>query len=206
MKLVDPDGAKIRVTDKQSQQNIRYSLSKKDAKYVRFDKNGNILANKLNKHKSNSANFNALKTLARSNTEYVFSIATSYNDSQKNVELATNRKEGTIGVTLTPDNTIDPSPDNNVYIITSSKLSEDKQVENLAHEAYGHAFFYELKQQGEDVNPYHEYHNVLIGVEWDSELNCNAPQFEVVDKNTRLKIQIEKAVLEARQNYQSWQE
>lgn len=206
MKLVDPDGAKIRVTDKQSQQNIRYSLTKHDAKHVRFDKNGNLLANRLNRHKSNSTNFNVLKALSNSSTEYVFSTATSYKDSQKEVELSGSPNEGVRGVTLMPGNLHDPSPDDNVYIITSSKLSEGSQVENLAHEGYGHAYFYELKQNGEDVNPNHEYSGAIIGSEWDPEVNRNCFNYGIVDKNVKLINQIETAVSEARQNYQSWKE
>ena len=206
VKLVDPDGMAVRAADKQSQMNIMHSLSKAEARYVRFDKNGNIDLKRLNKCKSNSINFNALRTLARSKTEYIFSSETRHKDKNNDIDLSEPYNPiATRGVTLIPGNIEDPSPDNNVYVITSSNLSDRDQVENVAHEGYGHAYFYELSKQGNGVNPYHEREQTYI-LEYDEEYKCIVPTLIWIEKNTRLKQQIEAAIQEVRKNYKSWTE
>ena len=206
VRLVDPDGRAVRAADKQSQMNIIHSLSKAEAKYVRFDRNGNINLKRLNKCKSNSINFNALRTLARSKTEYIFSTETRHKDKNNDIDLSEPYSPtSTRGVTLIPDNIEDPSPDNNVYVITSSNLSDKDQVENVAHEGYGHAYFYELSQQGNNVNPYHEWEQTYK-LEYDEEYKCDVPTLIRIEKNIRLKQQIDAAAQEARQNYKSWTE
>jgi hypothetical protein len=96
----------------------------------------------------------------------------------------------------------DPSPDDDVWIYTSDKLSEKRQAENTAHEGYGHAYFYELLEQGEDVNPNHQYENVDMEIEFDEELQMNVPTMIIGDKNEKLKNQIDKAEKEAGENYE----
>ena len=210
VKLVDPDGGVVIAADKQSQSNIIHSLSKAEAKYVRFDKKGNINLKRLIKCKSNSTNINALKTLALSKTDYIFSVETHHNDIYNDIDLSdpygTSVGEHVKGVTLMPENANDPSPDNSVYIITSSNMSEEDQVANIAHEGYGHAYIYELKQQGLNVNPNHDYQPTIIGFNWDEETHFNVPILGRYDANDILNKQIEAAVLEAKQNYQSWTE
>ena len=208
IKLVDPDGKVVKSADKQSKSNIIHSLSKSEAKYVRFDKNGNIKLKRLNRCNSNSINFNALKTLANSRTEYIFSTETYHIDLYNDVDLSNPyKKEGvnTRGVTLMPGNDQNPSPDNNVYVITSSDLSDEDQVLNLAHEGYGHAYFFELCQQGQDVNPNHDYKREMTSV-YNEEFQRNIPSAVRVEKNETLKKQIDAAVKEAKQNYQLWKE
>ena len=157
-----------------------------------------------------STNFNALKTLAQSKTNYIFSVETRHRDKHNDIDLSdpngTSVGEHVKGVTLIPGNATNPSPNNNVYIITSSNMSEEDQVANVAHEGYGHAYLYELKQQGQDVNPNHDYQSTLEGYEWDEETHFNVPILGRYDANSILKKQIEAAVLEAKQNFQSWTE
>ena len=210
VKLVDPYGRAVRAADKQSRMNIMHSLSKAEAKYVRFDKNGNIDLRRLGKCKSNSKNFNALKTLAQSKTDYIFSVETRHRDEYNNIDLTDpngiSEGEHVKGVTLIPENVNDPSPNKNVYIITSANMSEEDQVANVAHEGYGHAYLYELKQQGQNVNPNHDYQCTIVGYEWDEKMHCNVPNFGWYEANSILKEQIDAAVLEAKRNYQSWSE
>ena len=207
LKLVDPDGEKVRAADKQAQTNIIRSLSKTEAKYVRFDKNGYIKVKNMNRCRSESTNYNALKTLVNSNTDYIFSTESHYNDEKNDIDLSNPYSEGNVtrGVTLMPGNIEDPSPDNNVYVITSSNLTEEEQVINTAHEGYGHAYLYELKQQGQNVDPNHQYERNCIPV-YNDEFDCNIPTLIRIDINTFLQQQIDAATKEAKQNYQSWTE
>jgi hypothetical protein len=97
----------------------------------------------LNKNKSDSKNFKALQSLANSGTNYIYQVASEYKNANSDTPrplVAGDGKSGTYGVTLIPGAKSDPSPDNNVYIITSSNLSEKSQAENTAHEGYGHAY------------------------------------------------------------------
>ena len=110
------------------------------------------------------------------------------------------------GVTLIPGNVNDPSPDDNVYIITSSNLSNEEQVSNVAHEGYGHAYLFELQQQGQDVNPNHDYRPTIDGYELDEATHFKIPILGRSDKNVTLKKQIEAATLEAKHNYQTWKD
>ena len=204
--MVDPDGKAVRAADKQSKSNIIHSLSKSEAKYVRFDKDGNIKVKRLNRCNSNSINFNVLKALVKSKTEYIFSTETHHIDIYNDVDLSNPYKtegENTRGITLMPGNVQNPSPDNNVYMITSSDLSDEDQVLNLAHEDYGHAYLFELYQQGQDVNPNHNYKYEIIPI-YNEELQRNIPAVIRIETNETLKQQIDAAVKEAKQNYESW--
>ncbi len=208
VKLVDPDGNTVRVADKQSRLNIKYSLTKYESRYIKFDKKGNLDVRRLNRCKSNSVNFNALRTLAQSEREYIFSTESFHKDIYNEIDLTNPyRTEGVNnkGVTLMPGNVQDPSPDQNVYVITSSNLTIEDQVSNLAHEGYGHAFFFELSQHNSDVNPNHNYQREIVPT-YDEELQRNVPTVIRCDMNTALKQQIDAAVQEAKQNYKSWRE
>ena len=207
MRFIDPDGMQVVASDEESKRNIKNTLTKDEAKYVKFNKNGEIKLNKLNKGKSSSENFTALKTLANSKSTYTFQVASEYKNanSETQIPLVGDGQNGTKGVTLIPGAKLDPSPDNNVHIYTSSSLSEKRQAENTAHEGYGHAYFYELKQQGKDIDPYH----TLIcdpnapKTEYDE---FNKSYFEpciLIDANKELDKQIKAVVKQAGQNYDS---
>ena len=74
---------------------------------------------------------------------------------------------------------------------------DEIQVMNTAHEAYGHAYFYDLKQQGQDVNVNHKY-----ATELDKDGQCCM----FVPSNHALENQILKVTNQARFNYQSQKE
>lgn len=40
---------------------------------------------------------------------------------------------------------------------TNETLSEIDQAKNVAHEGYGHAYYYEQFRKGKNVNPFHKY-------------------------------------------------
>lgn len=47
------------------------------------------------------------------------------------------------------------------YIITSIFTEALKRAENIAHEGYGHAFFYEFKRKNDSIGPFHRYIETL---------------------------------------------
>ena len=191
IKLVDPNGEEVVAEDMQSQKNITYSLSIREARYVRFDKNGVLDNKRLQKCKSNSNNITALKALSKSDTKYRFSVGSKDKLGESFYRESNNHY---IGVAHMPGGTDKPSPDLDVHIVTWDQLDAVDQVKNLAHEAYGHAYFYELKQQGVDVNPYHTYENEL-----DEDGIC----CKLVKSNEKLESQISVVTREAVINYTS---
>ena len=143
------------------------TLTKKDASYIKFDKNGNIDLKLLNSHNSESGNFNSLKTLANSQFNIDVSIGhvDSYIDKNGNKQ-SPNMSYQPAG-TSTPDpegNTLDGtstgeaghmgqillpgkdglqnSPDGHIKVIINSMLSESAKAEIYSHEANGHVFIY----------------------------------------------------------------
>ncbi|KFD38111.1 hypothetical protein AT05_11730 [Schleiferia thermophila str. Yellowstone] len=190
--LVDPDGRVVIAADEQSQTNIKLSLTKEEAKYVKFDKNGVLDTKKLNKSKSTSDNMKALKELAKSDTKYRFSVAEKDLDGAAFYDKGDGRNFYH-GVTHLPNNVDKPSPDNDVHIITWSGLSQERQVENMAHEAYGHAYFFEFSKSDPTINPNHTREAVL-GLDG---ICC-----DFVKTNDALEQQIERVTKEAKQNIQ----
>ena len=208
--LVDPDGMDVETADEQSRENIKNTLTKEEAKYVKFNKKGQLNTRKLNKSKSTSENITALKELANSETTYIFSTQEEYTDGKgETEELTDNPSKGAVGVTLIPGASEDPSPDNNVHVITSSKLSKEKQASNTAHEGYGHAYFYELRKQGDGVspNPFHKYkYEFKYGPEeWYEPARTFIPSLIAIrrETNTKLGKQIKIVEQQAINNFRS---
>ncbi|MCB0737539.1 MAG: hypothetical protein KDC92_08500 [Bacteroidetes bacterium] len=203
--FIDPDGKVVVAVNEDAKRNILNSLSPDDRKYIKFKKDGTLKVKRLTKAQSESDNYKALLTLAKSEVTYKFVVAESYPDMKnegKPEPLVGDDVNGTRGVTLIPEAELDPSPDNDVWIYTSDKLSEKRQAENTAHEGYGHAYFYELLQQGEDVNPYHDYKVVEEKMIYVEEFEQEIPIMILGDTNEKLKNQIDKAEKEAGENYE----
>ena len=201
IKLIDPNGSEVYALDLFAQRNIINTLSKEERKYVSFDKNGKLNVNLLNKCESVSENFIALKTLVNSSIEFKFLV------TDKDVE-GVPFKSGNVnyyrGLTAIPGEPYKPSIDENVWIYTSSLEPELKQTENTAHEAYGHAYFYELKRSGkDDVDYHHRYINQLGTPQWDEDLKMMIPPLIRVDSNEKLRSQIKTVESQARFNYEN---
>jgi len=95
-----------------------------------------------------------------------------YSDGNGHVySFSSNSFDGTTGVTLFPGASIDSSPDNNIYAIISASMNDFEKSMTLAHELYGHAYLYELKQLGYPVEFNHQYVNTIIDKEWVDELS-----------------------------------
>jgi RHS repeat-associated protein len=206
IRFIDPNGMNVIAGSHQAQENIRNTLTEEENKYVKFNKKGELKVKRLNKSKSTSGNFTALKALANSETNYVFRVADSYESADSDSpQKLTGDGEGTVGVTLFPDAEIDQSPDDNVYIYTSAKLSPERQAENTAHEGYGHAYFGELQQQGEDVNRNHDYQSVMTLTDPDHPDPLQRYSSVRTDMNIPLKTQIKAREVEAQRNFRARQ-
>jgi len=156
VRLVDPDGREVITEDEQSRNNIRNTLTIKEARYVKFDKNGVLNDRRLQRCKSTSENITALKTLSHSKTKYRFQVAEETHEGDR-FSLPDDNHNYFFGVTEVPNADRDPSPNNDVWILTYDLLNEELSAENVAHEAYGHAYFYELQKQGLQVEYVHTY-------------------------------------------------
>ena len=197
---VDPDGRVVITMDENARRNIQNTLSKAENKYVKFDKDGMLDTKLLNKSKSMSENMKALKAEANSELKYKYAV-TDKDHSGK----AFSEKEGDVyrGVTEMPGAEKNPSPDGDIWVLTSSVASEKMQARNTAHEGYSHAFFYENTRNYFDAS--HHY-------EWEpsptkSWFIFNGQKIEDnslirVDKNIKLDNRIKVVEQEAIDNYE----
>jgi len=197
IRLVDPDGMEVEA-DEQSRRNIRNSLTKQEARYVRFNKNGMLDTKKLNKSTSKSENITALKALA--NSEVVYSFQVSDKDHEGNVYYDNSAKGGNYyrGTTEMPNAESNPSPDNKVYILVGNNLDEKQQAMTTAHEAFGHAYFYEIYR---DVNKASHTYKSEGSMYWDNGLQMNVFEVTKVPTNIPLENQIKTVVKQAENNY-----
>lgn len=195
----DLGGGVIIAKDYASKRNIINSLPKQDAQCISFDRDGVLNNTSIQNHSSESIAFHALKALSSSATEYHISSSLFYKTRDGIVRFKSGESYDK-GVTLIPGAAIDPSPDENVYVVTCSYLNENEQAMNFAHEAYGHAYFYELQQQGEDVNPFHHYVPTYLGSVWDDDAGFFVAVNGRKDNNERLSVQINTVVKEVEYN------
>ena len=161
---VDNDGREVKAANEQARTAILNTLTKEDMAFVKFDKDGVIDKVLLNQACSNSGNLEALTQLV--NDERIFNINVSDKFTYKNEKgdiveqnlgpitqgdpneagpfSPKTGEQGFFGVAQTPGSEAQKynSTDENVNITINSGLSEEGQTENLAHEAYGHAYLY----------------------------------------------------------------
>ncbi len=144
--LIDPTGCIVTILKEDLAAIIVYTLTPEEAEYIEFN-NGVLNTDRLNECQSTSENFIALKTLANSDIEYSFDIGDTFVSKDDDGNLKTSsfksdKSDGCIGVTYTPGHPESPSIDKNVHIVTSSFLSEEDTVKNIAHEGYVHGYLY----------------------------------------------------------------
>ena len=200
---LDPNGKIVKAQSREARKVIRNALRKEDRRYLSFDRNGFIKNSSLLKNnRSNSVNYQSLLQLSQSDILYVVSIQENYFSDNKITELGGKGKNsGVYGVTLLPGSIIDPSPDDNVYIISSSNLDLKDQVLNYLHEANGHAILYDLMKHGGKVNPNHKYESTIVGEEWDDELSTYIVVNGRKDTNQELVRRIKEAQDEFREHW-----
>lgn len=162
-----------------------------------------IDVNLLNQCESTSENITALKAVVNSETSFYVATAEKYTTDGKTKELKESSDKGTVGVTLIPGASEEPSPDNNVHIYVNSQMPEINQTSTTAHELYGHGYFYVLKTQGMDINPFHDYRPVINMGEFIPECNMRDIVSTRVDFNTQLDSQIKVVTKLATNNFKS---
>ena len=197
IRYTDPKGMEVEA-DELSMKNISYTLTKQEAKYVRFDKNGVLDKKRLNKSKSTSENMTALKALANSEIVYSFQVA---DKDHNNVDYYDNSATGGNyyrGTTEMPNAESNPSPDDKVYILVGRVLNEKQQVKTTAHEAFGHAYIYEKTRNVEQASHTYKSEGHTI---WDEEFQMDVFESIKIPTNTILENQINKVVKQAEENY-----
>ena len=197
--FLDPDGRTVEA-DSLSQMNIINTVTPEEAEYIQFDENGVINVDLINKCSSTSENFLSLKQLALSeNNYYVFKVADKDHKGEAFYDNTNNGGGFHRGVTEMPGAKIDPSPDNNIYILVGACLSLEQQVMTTAHEAYGHGYLYDIT--GSFIAASHKF---VPGVrmEWDKELNKESYMLIRVDTNKTLADRINIVVNQAKYNYE----
>jgi hypothetical protein len=91
-----------------------------------------------------------------------------------------------------------PSPDPMlVTIISGDHLVGEDAVRNMAHEAFGHAYMYEIKNK----NAYEASHHYKIDLNKSYVDNDGNFNLVTIDTNTELQEYINKATTEALENY-----
>ena len=186
MRYIDPTGMKVEA-DKLSRKNISNTLTKQEANYVRFDKNGVLDVKRLNKSKSVSENMTALKALANSEIVYCFQVADK--DHSGNTYFDNSATSGNYygGTTEMPNAKTYPSPDDKVYILVGSVFNEKQQVMITAHEAFGHAYFYENSRNVEKASHTYKSEGRMV---WDEKLQMNVFESTKVPTNLTLENKI----------------
>ncbi|MCR5151601.1 MAG: RHS repeat-associated core domain-containing protein [Prevotella sp.] len=200
LKLSDPTGKEV-VADSLSQINITHTLTREEAKYVRFDENGVLDLKRLRKSRSTSTNFIALKVLALSELKYVFKVTDKDDSGQTFFENESNGNNFR-GVTEMPNAGENPSPDDNIYILVGNVLSESQQAYTTAHEAYGHAYVYEHER--DVLAASHTYVSKLELGKWDEEFNVQEFVSIKIPTNLFIEKRINKVVNQAKHNYYEW--
>ena len=204
LRLIDPDGMVVIVSDLKAKRNIINTLSIEESKYIQFDDKGILNDELLSKYEGFSENFMALKSLSKSSINYIFEVSDKDINGKQFYEKGTNHEypqNYSYAVTNLPGAENDPSIDDNVYIFTASFLDERTQARNTAHEGYGHAYFYELSRKNSSINPGHTFIRVGFSKEYDSELKMEImiPIFE--KNNVALEQQIRNVEQQALENY-----
>ena len=197
LSIIDPTGMFV-IADVTSQQNIINTLSPEGANFISFNEQGMIDVDLLNKSASMSENFTALKALANSEINYMFRVQNTddLGEAFREISETSNYR----GVTEMPGATMNPSPDGNVHIIVGSILREKQQVLTTAHEAYGHAYFYELTR---DVLKSSHTFIQKTKVEWDYEFNVPSYTSIKIPTNIELEKLIKLVVQQSLKNYEN---
>ena len=202
---LDYNGNVVITLNPQAQENIILTLNSKERRFVQFNKNGKLNIELLNKYQGQSNNFMALRCLANSSTNYIFSVSDQDINGFVFYEKGTNVKypnNFSYGVTNIPNAENDASPNDNVYIYTATFLDKKTQVRNTAHEGYGHAYFYELSKKDALINPFHTYDIVGHIKEYDDFFKKVILVPIHGKSNSKLEVQISKVENEALENYE----
>ena len=198
---IDPSGLYV-IADQWFQDGIRDGLSTIENNYVEFDMNGNLNNELLNQCQSNSACFLALKELANSELLFISKGASTCIVNGIEKEFKSSYKEGLIGQVLAPGCYFAPSPDENVYVYTSNKLSSINRALNIAHEMYSHAFLFLKSLTNPNINPWHDKGAMVTNIIYPED--GSEPEVIInwsAERNSNLDYQIKSTQKDALKNY-----
>ena len=198
LKFTDPDGMKVRVINESDQEMVRLTVSEDEAKYIKFNKNGELNKRELRKGKralgAVSENFKSLKTLAKSSNEYVVSVSDSRGDFERTTNGEVMDNWGPRKKDATPDDVAnlnfsqslgETSEVNANGSLVNIKIhggqTKEEQAETFAHEAYGHAFLHSQNRDAKNDGAY-----------WKHDRGFSETEIKP-DQNTRLDKRIERA-------------
>ena len=196
--MIDIKGDTVTAVNPLAKSNIIMSLSPHERKYLSFDSKGILNANILSLCRSNSKSYSALLAEAKSTINYKYMVT----DRDHNGKLFTEKQDRIYrGVTEMPKDNMHPSPDKNVWVLTSILSFIGNQVKNTAHEGYGHAYFYELTKSPQLSS--HTYD--LKSRQTDPSLGLEGYEIYRIPTNVRLEEQIQDVENEATNNFRySW--
>jgi hypothetical protein len=191
MRFVDPDGKVVVAINKTAQNRILGTLSHAERTYVAFNENGQLNINQLNQCMSASHNITALKALSQSEVTYNFLVQGVSSNGQTDM-----KKAGGVTEMYGAENNPSLNP-MVVTIISGDHLEGEAAVQNLAHEAYGHAYMYELK----DKNAHDASHHYEVDSNQSYTDENGGCVLIFIDTNTELQKHINEAITEASKNY-----
>ena len=140
--LIDPDGRVVIAASRVAQERLLSTLSCEERGYVSFDTKGQINLDRLNRCNSTSHNMTALKALANStDVTYNFYVRSSSTSGETSGEKMIEAGGVTEMYGLDKDASLDPSI---VNIISGAHLEGEAAARNMAHEAFTHAYLYEI--------------------------------------------------------------
>ena len=192
--LIDPSGMFV-IADNWSQQGIIEGLSREEANLIQFNEAGELSFDENIDLDAYSENFKCLITLAKSDRNYIVTGVTEANISGDQREFSMKKGE-LIGYTLMPGVEGSMSPDDNVYVYTSLLVNPIKRATNVAHELYGHAYFFEKGK-----NPVHQQATYEYQVSFVEELQTNEIIGVFKAANTELENHIKRVEKIANDNY-----
>ena len=194
LRFTDPTGMVV-YADDWCVQGILDGLSSEEQKYIQFD-NGVLDADLIASCENPSANLEILQALASSSIKYIFNGVDKVilGDNKERTLSGTTENGGTVGVTLMPyhdglesfENTYE-SPDKDVHIYTSLNASEAKRASNIAHEGYGHGYFYEKSLTDKSFDPFHRYGKQGYTLKYDPETHMDMAVFQIGLTNQKLE-------------------
>ena len=204
LRFTDPTGMVV-YADDWCVQGILDGLSSEEQKYIQFN-NGVLDADLIASCENPSANLEILQALASSSIKYIFNGADKVmlGDNTERALRGNTENGGTVGVTLMPyhdglesfENTYE-SPDKDVHIYTSLNVSEAKRASNIAHEGYGHGYFYEKSLTDKSFDPFHRYGTQGYILEYDPETQMNMSIFQIGLTNQKLENHIKAVEIRA---------
>ncbi|MDO5394673.1 MAG: RHS repeat-associated core domain-containing protein [Bacteroidales bacterium] len=192
--LLDPSGMRI-IADEWSQHGIMDGFSENEQKYISFDSKGVLDKDLLEKCKSTSKNFGYLKELAQSDYDIRVEKAYEVKKATGIAIMGSDDADYNKGETLMPGVSVKDalSPDEDIHVYTSGRLSLRRRATNLAHELYGHASFFINGK-----NPIHDANK--------TDCDVGKSGFTVFGKLTNLELEnrISEVETEAKYNYENF--